>query len=68
MKPKNCQKYHFHLNFDKSIFLAIMVTYEIYKIQFNQCGESFTVIFDVYSAGLKYIKLINYVLTKYMAI
>ena len=44
-----------------------MVTYEIYKIQFNQYGESFTIIFGVYLAGLKYIKLINYALTKYMA-
>ena len=44
-----------------------MVTYEIYKIQFNQCGESFTDIFGVYSAGLKYIRIINYALTKYMA-
>ena len=48
-----------HLNSNKSIFLAIMVTYEIYKINLNQCGESFTVIFGVYSAGLKYIKLLT---------
>ena len=45
-----------------------MVTYDIYEIQFNQRGESFTVIFGVYSAGLKYVKLINYALTKYMAL